>query len=229
MKLLAIELSSAVGSVALAVDGRVAERTIHSPRAQQALVLPLVDELLREAGLEPRALDAVAFGRGPGSFTGLRIAAAVAQGLGLAARLPLLPVSSLAALAQRAWREGGVEAALTCVDAHMGEVYWAAYAIEDGVAAPRGEERLGPPEAVEPPAGGAWAAVGDGFAAHAAALAAVTARASRVWQDLRPAARDLLPRAERDLAAGRHTPPEEALPVYLRGAGAWGKRGGEST
>ncbi|HEX6999961.1 MAG TPA: tRNA (adenosine(37)-N6)-threonylcarbamoyltransferase complex dimerization subunit type 1 TsaB [Gammaproteobacteria bacterium] len=226
MKLLAIELSSAVGSVALAVDGRVTERAIHSPRAQQSLVLPLVDELLGETGLELAGLDGVAFGRGPGSFTGLRIAAAVAQGFGLAAALPLLPVSSLAALAQRAWREGGAEAALTCVDAHMGEVYWAAYAIEDGVAVLRGEERLGPPASVEPPADGAWHAVGDGFAAHAEALAAVAARAARVRPDLLPAARDLLPQAERDLAAGRHTPPEEALPVYLRGAGAWGKRGG---
>src|SRR5690606_17685116 len=148
--------------------------------AQQSLVLPLVDELLGEAGLALRKLDGVAFGRGPGSFTGLRIAAAVAQGLGLGAGLPLLPVSSLAALAQRAWREGGAEAALTCVDAHMGEVYWAAYAIEDGVAVARRDERLGPPEAVEPPAGGAWAAVGNGFAAHAAALAPVAARAERV-------------------------------------------------
>ncbi|HEU4618618.1 MAG TPA: tRNA (adenosine(37)-N6)-threonylcarbamoyltransferase complex dimerization subunit type 1 TsaB [Gammaproteobacteria bacterium] len=127
MRLLAIETSSAVGTVALACGIDIAEREIPTPREQTQRLLPLVEALMSEAGLRFADLDAIAFGRGPGSFTGLRIAAATAQGLALGADLPVAPVSSLQALAERAAREHGASCVLTCVDARMGEVYSALY------------------------------------------------------------------------------------------------------
>ena len=125
MNLLGLETSSTVGSVAVETPGGVLVREIATPREQTAQILALIDELLREAGIGLPDLDGIAFGRGPGSFTGLRVSVAVAQGLAAVAGMPLLPVSSLLCLAERAWREHGCERALVCVDAHMGEVYWA--------------------------------------------------------------------------------------------------------
>lgn len=217
-----METSSERATIVLAANGALLERRIESARGQAEQLLPLIDELLREAGITLRALDGIAFGRGPGSFTGARIAAAIAQGLALATGVPLLPVSSLAALAAGAWRETGERApVLVCVDAHMGEVYWALYRLEGGLpAAPEGEH-LGRPEAVPAPVDPRWLAAGSGFAAHAAALGPLAGRAVHALPELLPAARDLLPLAAADLAAGRATPPAAALPTYLRGEDAW--------
>jgi tRNA threonylcarbamoyladenosine biosynthesis protein TsaB len=221
MKILAIECSSAVGSVALQLDERIAVREIETPREQTERLLQLVDELLTAERLEVAALDAVAFGRGPGSFTGLRMAAAVAQGFALACGVPLLPVSSLLCHAQGAWRTERVRRALVCVDARMGEVYWGEFETgDDGISREAGEEQLSSPSAVRVPTGVAWAAVGDGFARHPE-LTAIAAAAQRHLPALLPKALDLLPRAVADLGAGRSVAPAEALPVYLRDRTAW--------
>lgn len=151
MKLLAFETSSPKGSVALHVDGAVRQETIATPREQTAQLLPLTAKLLDGAGLALRDLDAIAFGRGPGSFTGLRIAAAAAQGLGLATGVPLLPVSSLAATAQGLWRTHRSLNTLVCFDARMGEVYWAAFEVREGLARVVGTERISRPGAVTVP------------------------------------------------------------------------------
>ncbi|HVY64789.1 MAG TPA: tRNA (adenosine(37)-N6)-threonylcarbamoyltransferase complex dimerization subunit type 1 TsaB [Gammaproteobacteria bacterium] len=224
MNLLGIETSSAVGSVALATPGGVHVREIATPREQTEQVLKLVDELLAAAGCPLEQLDGIAFGRGPGSFTGLRVSAAIAQGLAVASNLPVLPVSSLLCLAERAWREAGCERCLVCVDAHMGEVYWAETVRRDGVVQVVGPERLGAPADVAVPAGGAaWAAIGSGFAAPGPGqeLAGLLARATRVLAQLQPSAADLFPQAARDLAAGRGVAAAAALPVYLREQTAW--------
>ena len=221
MKLLGIETSGRVGSVALSVDGRVDEREIATPREQTERLLAVVDELLGRAKLDVAALDGIAFGRGPGSFTGLRVAAAVAQGLAAPARVPLLPVSSLLCLAQRALRCEHVQHAIACVDAHMGEVYWGEFEVRDGVLRAAGPERLGSPSELAAPSGSAWAAVGGGFAAQREALMPVLAKAQRVLPDLEPAAQDLFPAAAEALAAGLAASPREALPVYLREHTAW--------
>lgn len=238
--LLALETSSPVGTVALACGGTLVERSIPTPRQQTERLLPLVAELLAEAGLAPADLDAIVFGRGPGSFTGIRIAAALAQGLALAADRPVVAVSSLAALAQRAAREHGAARVLACVDARMDEVYWGRYAApasarpdaagEAWAAAlavePEGEERLGPPEDVTAPDSGPWFAAGGGWGRYAARLAPLAARAEGAAPGLLPCARDLLPRAAAELAAGRLLAPEQARPVYLRSESAWRRRGG---
>jgi tRNA threonylcarbamoyladenosine biosynthesis protein TsaB len=220
-RLLALETSGDIGSVALLCGETISERTIASPREQTATVLPHVHALLAEAGLSLRELDAIAFGRGPGSFTGLRVATAIAQGFGLALDLPLLPVSSLAAIAQGCWREHGIGRCLVCVDARMGEVYWARYAIEDGLARLEGDESLTAPDVVAAAWSGPWIAAGSGFAAYPAELTALAECATRWVADAGAAARDLLPLALDDLAAGRIPPLEAALPAYLRRADAW--------
>lgn len=222
MNLLAFETSGRVGSVALQTASRVELREIATPREQTDRLLALTDELLAAAGLELEALHGIAFGRGPGSFTGLRVSVAVAQGLAAATGVPLLPVSSLLCLAERALRESRCERALVCVDAHMGEVYFAVAHARGGSVEIVGGERLGAPaDVVAPPPGAAWCAAGSGFAAHAAALAAVAGAAATVLPQLEPSAAHLLPQAQRDLAAGRVTPPAAALPVYLREHTAW--------
>lgn len=225
LKLLAFETSSAVGTVALSSGSGLSQRSIATPREQTERMLPLVDELLADADLRIADLDAIVFGRGPGSFTGLRVSAALAQGLALAADLPIVAVSSLQALSQRAWRELGITSSLVCVDARMGEVYSAAYGIRDGRAYALAEERLGPPACVEETqtaaGSGPWSAIGNGWAAHGEALGAILSRAERVVADLQPAARDLLPQAVDDFEAGRLLAPETALPVYLRNEDAW--------
>jgi len=216
-----METSSAVGSVALKVGATVAVRTIPTPREQTEQLLRLTDELLAEAGLTLRDLDGVAFGRGPGSFTGLRVAAAIAQGFAFATGVPLLPVSSLLCLAQGAWRAAGVERALVCVDAHMGEVYCGEFELRGDAIVPVGDERLVAPTSVVPPSGRAWHAVGNGFAAYADVLGTIAAEAEGITADALPSAEDLLPQAIRDLMAGRTVAPADALPTYLRGDSAW--------
>ena len=117
MNLLAFETSSQQGSVAIQVDGKVTEKFMQSSKQQTRDLLPLTKTLLTEAEIKLTDLDGITFGRGPGSFTGLRIAAAVSQGLSLASELPLFPVSSLAAIAQGAWRSNQIINTLVCVDA----------------------------------------------------------------------------------------------------------------
>jgi tRNA threonylcarbamoyladenosine biosynthesis protein TsaB len=221
MNLLAFETSSPIGSVALETPAGLLVRDLGIPREQTERLLAVTDELLAAGGLDLKGLDGIAFGRGPGSFTGLRVSAAVAQGMAAVTGVPLLPVSSLLGLAERAWADYGCERALVCVDAHMGEVYSAVTERHEGIVEIVGDERLGLPSEIEPPPGREWCAVGSGFAAHAEALAAVARVAKRVLPELTPSAAALLPRAKRDLAAGRGTPPAAALPVYLREQTAW--------
>ena len=221
MNLLGLETSAAVGSVALATKSGVLVREIPSPREQTDGLLKHTDQLLAEAGMRLGDLAGVAFGRGPGSFTGLRVSAAVAQGLSAASGVPVLPVSSLLCLAERAAREHGCERALVCVDAHMGEVYSAETERRDGVVRIVGSERLCQPQDVVLPEGSGWWAVGSGFASHADALRAAAQAAARVLPSLMPSAVDLFPQARRDLDAGRGVAAAAALPVYLRGETAW--------
>ena len=130
MKLLAFDTAGEWCSAALLIDGSVRFRAEHAGQKHSQLLAPMLDELLAEAGLSYRQLDGLAFGCGPGSFTGLRIACGVAQGLALGADLPVLAISTLAALAQQAFRQHGRRQILSAFDARMAEVYWAAYRID---------------------------------------------------------------------------------------------------
>ena len=223
MKLLALETSSERGSVALARGNVINERWIETPREQTSLVLPLVRELLEEANLELTDLDGITFGRGPGSFTGLRVAAAVTQGIGLSVGLPILPISSLAALAWQAHHEHGLNRVLVCVDAHMGEVFWGTFGIKGGLVVPSSPECLTKPEAVNWNGTSPWGAVGSGCETYSQSLAPLFSKAERVLTGLRPRATDLFGQAQADLVAGRIQSAEQAIPSYLRDETAWQK------
>jgi len=215
MRLLAIETATEACTVALWVDGAVRERFEVAPRRHAELVLPMADALLAEAGIGKRQLDAIAVGRGPGAFTGIRLAIAIAQGLALALDRPVLPVSTLAVLAQGGAGHGLPVLAL--VDARMGEVYAGAFDIaRDGLVVPRGAESVSAPQDVVPSAA-RFVGVGTGFGAHAGVLEARFGSAlAQVAPDALPRAADLARLAARDLAAGLGVDALDAQPVYLR-------------
>ena len=127
MKLLAVETSTEACSAALHIDGEVAERFEIAPREHTKLILPMIDALMADAELRPQQLDALAFSRGPGSFTGVRISTGVIQGIAFGADLPVVPVSTLAALAQNYFKTVDSDCAYTAMDARMGEIFWAVY------------------------------------------------------------------------------------------------------
>ena len=223
MKLLALDTASAQCSVALLQDGQTLVRSQPTARDHATLILPMVDELLAEAGLALSQMDGIAFGRGPGSFTGVRIAAAVTQGLAAGADLPVLPVSDLRALAAQARRLVQADAAggwiLACMDARMGEVYWGAF---DNAEALPAVNRFG--EAVTAPAalpeglrGHVARAAGRGLAAHPSLPEWLGVRAAACLPDAEPHALDIAQLAGRDLAAGAvWLDAQAAQPVYLR-------------
>ncbi|HHO69126.1 MAG TPA: tRNA (adenosine(37)-N6)-threonylcarbamoyltransferase complex dimerization subunit type 1 TsaB, partial [Gammaproteobacteria bacterium] len=202
-------------SAALWLDGEVEQDLRLAPRGHAALLLPMVDALLAAAGLSLGRLDALAFGRGPGSFTGLRIAAGMTQGLAFGAGLPVVPVSTLAALAQGTVREQGVERVLAALDARMQEVYWGAYRLHGESVVAAGQETVCPPTEVPSPGAGEWTGAGSGWLAWGEALRAATG-VGRVFADQRPQARDIASLAATALAAGGAVAPEQACPVYLR-------------
>jgi tRNA threonylcarbamoyladenosine biosynthesis protein TsaB len=196
----------------------VEQRHALAPRQHAALILPMVESLLASAELVVTQLDALAFGQGPGAFTGVRIAASAAQGIAFAANLPVLPVSTLAALAGGAMRESGAGRVMTALDARMGEVYWGIYAGGlDGLPELQGHETVAIPGEVPMPEAGDWIAAGSGWQAHAETLMARAGeRVVRALPDLEPAARDVALIAAGCLARGETGRPGDALPVYLR-------------
>jgi len=230
VRLLAIDTATENCSAALLIDGSVQSREIEMERGHAERILPMVDDLLAEAGLTLQDLDAIAFGRGPGSFTGVRLAVTVTQGLAFGANLGVVPVSELKAVAQRAFRQDPtLTKVLVCNDARMSEVYWACFERGgDGLARLEGEEHVGKPSDVKLPDGWSTATpAGRGFIAYADALrAAVPTVAVGATPATPPTAEGLLrllPHAidiaflsAPDVAAGRLITPEAATPIYLR-------------
>ncbi len=214
MKILALDAATEACSAALLAGDELTERYEVIGRGHAAHLLPMADDLLRDAGVALQELDGIAFGRGPGGFTGLRIAAAISQGLAAGSGLPVLPVSNLAAVAAGQARDTGAELVLACLDARMGEVYWGAFDCRGVAPALLGRERLTGPGAVELPAGGPWQGAGHGFDAYPAIaqrLALETVDGGRL-----PRASHIAGIAAADFAAGRGVAPSLGLPVYLR-------------
>ena len=162
MKLLAIDTVTEACSVALWLDGEVHERFEIAPRRHTTLVLPMVQQLLADSGISLAQLDALAVDRGPGSFTGVRIGTGVVQGLAYSVDLPVVPVSSLATLAQAVWLKLRHENVLALIDARMQEVYWAHYEFQGKAIVTTGEEQVGPVEQVLMGNGPAIYCVGSG-------------------------------------------------------------------
>lgn len=216
MNLLAIETATERCSVALLHRGALIERSELAPRRHAELVLPMAAELLAEAGLARSALDGIAVGRGPGAFTGVRLAVSMAQGLALGLDLPVVPVSTLAALAMQALPADGIILAL--LDARMGEVYAGRFVLaDDNLVRPAGEEQVLPPAELALPGEPGWVGIGPGFAAYRDKLDAnQMATAARIDAAALPEARDVARLAAPVLAAGGGVAAELALPVYLR-------------
>lgn len=220
MKILALDTAGQACSVAVRTGERVVERFEAAPRRHAAMLLPMAEECLAEAGLALRDLDAVAFGRGPGSFTGLRIATGVAQGIGFGAGLPVVPVSNLAAGAVAALRLHGWRRVVVAFDARMGEIYAGIFQFgADDLPEALGAEALLRPDELATPGGEGWCGAGSAFAvwpALAGQLGLADTDAA-----IAPLARDLLGLAMAALARGEAVTAEEALPVYLREQVAW--------
>ncbi len=226
MRILAIDTATEACSVALGLDDTTLSHFELCPREHTQRILPMVRDILNQGAVNLSDIEVLAFGRGPGSFTGVRIGIGIAQGLALGAALPMVGVSTLATMAQGAFRKSGATRVLAAIDARMGEVYWAEYQRNaDGSWQGEATEAVLKPEAV---AGrlqqldGRWATVGTGWQA---------------WPDLGrdcgleledggvllPAAEDMLPLAHFSVAQGRTVAAENAEPVYLRNEVAWKK------
>jgi tRNA threonylcarbamoyladenosine biosynthesis protein TsaB len=218
VKLLALDTSTDACSAAAWEDEAVHERFQLAPRQHGRLLLLMVNQVLSEAGWQISDLDAVAFGRGPGSFTGVRIAAATAQGLGFGADVPVVAVSSLGALAQAAFSVSGVRRCASALDARMDEVYFGAFEVDSGgIAQPAQRERVCPPEEAALPDGDPWTGVGSGWAIHESRLLArLGDRIERIHGRIYPRARDVAVLAAFGFSRGEGVSAEAALPVYLR-------------
>jgi len=218
MKLLAIETSTEACSAALLLGNEIQSRYEIAPQQHANLILPMVNELLAQAGIKLQQLDAIAFGRGPGSFTGVRIAASVTQGLAFGADVPVIPVSTLAAIAQHMYREQQKIKVLAAIDARISEVYWAAYELDNNnLMQLTGEECVIAPDSVAVPEGKDWFGAGTGWSAYLPQLQSRTKGHITGYQgDAFPHAEDIIALASPLLASGQVLPPEQAIPVYLR-------------
>jgi len=209
-KLLAFDTSTEHLSVAVRHGDRVLAHSGVGGAQASSTLLPLIRQLLADAGLALAELDAIVFGRGPGSFTGLRTACSVAQGLAFGAKVPLLPVDTLLAVADEARHAFGAQRVVAVLDARMDQLYAAHYDFD--TAGPFGgdpEPLLLAPEALEVPAG--WALAGNAFTAYGPRLATATAR-----HEVLPTAAAMLRLAPALLAAGRTVPAAQAWPLYVR-------------
>ena len=221
MNILAIETATDACSCALETRGTIVARHAVEPRRHSELLLPMVHSVLEEAGIGLGRLDAIAFGRGPGSFTGLRIACAVAQGLGFGAGCPLVAVSTLRVVAAGMHRSRGTRRVLVAFDARMGEVYWGGFEWNGVTMAAAFEESVAPPHAVRVPHDSRWAAAGSGWSAYPAILGDRLAGRLDESGEMVDAARlpeaiDMLDLARAAFDAGLAVAPEDAAPVYLR-------------
>jgi len=213
MKLLVLDTSTEWCSAALWLDGVIQARRVLAEQRHSSLLLPMVDELLHAAGLTLRQLDGIAYGAGPGSFTGLRIACAVTQGLAFGADLPVAGVSTLESIAQQT----GADRVLTVLDARMAEVYWAAYRREGEGWHAVSEPQLALPESVAVPAAGKWIGAGNGFAALGAVLRPrLASQLVRIDDTLMPDAAAMAPLAAAAFARGEGMDAALAAPIYLR-------------
>ena len=210
MNLLAFDTSTETLSVALRVDaGPLLELTGEGGARASVTLIPAVQDLLARGGIAPADLQAIVFGRGPGSFTGLRTACAVAQGLAFGAGVPVLGLDTLLAVAEEAQGRCGAQQVVAVLDARMDQVYWAAYRRQGATWETEHPPALAAPEEVVVPAG--WTLAGNALELHAARLPGADRRIAAL-----PTASALLRLAPPALAAGQAQPAAGALPLYIR-------------
>lgn len=216
MNLLALDTSSAACSASLMLKDKMKTLYELTPRGHSDLILTMCDQLLAEEKLLPSQLDGIAFGRGPGSFTGLRIASGVTQGIAFSANLPIIPISSLAALAHKTHIENKQNNILVAMDAKMQEVYWGAFKFDAGKLV-HSAEGLCQPSALPIATDVKWFAVGDAWTTYQACFSEqLVARIVGFDTDSLPSAENIAYLAQQNLIDGKTYPPEKAVPVYLR-------------
>jgi len=237
MKILAIDTATEACSAALYIDDagntddtknkNISSRYQLAPREHSRLILKMIDELLAQAELSVDRLDAIAFGQGPGSFMGLRIAAGVVQGIAFAHDIPVIPVSTLKATAQRAYEDTGSQNVIAAIDARMDEVYWAAYSLKQNRWHLHGEESVISPDKVtlpelpeqsgEPGVSNNWAGAGTGWASYEdRLLRAVDCQLPMILTDCFPSAEAIVKLAVDELKSGNTVTAAGAIPVYIR-------------
>jgi tRNA threonylcarbamoyladenosine biosynthesis protein TsaB len=216
MKILSLDTATEACSVSLGIGSESIDRYIELERGHAERLLPMVHEVLAEGGVALSSLDAIAFGRGPGGFTGVRLAASVAQGLAFGAGVGVVPISDLAAVAQRVSQlDPAVRRVLVANDARMREVYWAIF--ESGGMPPGGSEHVSAPhEVVLPESVELWAAAGRGLAVWPELAERCRAAGAAVYPDLLPRASEILALARPVVAACGVLDPTQGLPVYVR-------------
>jgi len=216
MYLLALDTSTEACSAALCMNGQLLERSELAPRRHGELILPMIDSLLAEAGISKHQLDTIAVGRGPGAFTGVRLGVSLAQGMAMGLDLPVVAVSSLAALALEA--PNGDAAILAAIDARMDEVYVGSFRrCCDGLVEPLDTEWVGKADAYSITESPAWYGVGSGWQAHREELLILMTVAPRdILADRFPQARNIARLAAPLWAMGKTYSAEQLQPVYLR-------------
>lgn len=222
MNILAIDTATEACSVSLLIDGNCQEIFEIIPRQHTERVLPMVDEILKTAGLSLSQITAIAFNNGPGSFTGVRVATSVAQGLAFSCDLPVIPVSSLAGLAQLAHREENKQQVLSTIDARMNEVYWGCYQLEAGIMRLTGTEKVSPVTDIIQE--GAWHCLGSGWDTFETELAQsnqvnITSSTLNCF----PHAQDIAILAADLYQQGKVVSAENAIPSYIRDEVTWKK------
>lgn len=217
MKLLAVETATEACSAALMIDGEITEQFSLAAKGHTKLILPMIDSLMSEARLTPTDLDGLAFGCGPGSFTGVRIAAGIIQGIAFALDLPVVPVSNLAAVAQDFFDQTQENLAFVAMDARMDEIYWGVYQRNaDGYAELIGKETVTPVSEIEfPDVSGVG--IGSGWKVYRQELLSRLSHCVlRYESDNLPRARAVARLGVEGFKQGLAVAVEQAMPVYLR-------------
>lgn len=221
MNILTIDTATEACSVALQFNQALFTRYEVCPQQHSQKILPMVDAVMKEAGASLAALDGLGFGRGPGSFTGVRIATGIIQGLALGSQLPVAGVSTLAAMAQQVINSGDVNDIAVAIDARMGEVYFAYYQNQQGIATLVGEEQVTSPEAVaEQLDVSSMAVAGTGWQAYPVLSELLKEQSVNVSY---PYARFMLPLAQQTLNTGQGMAVDAITPEYLRNTVTWKK------
>jgi tRNA threonylcarbamoyladenosine biosynthesis protein TsaB len=228
-KILAVDTSTENCSVALIMGDEIISRCEYAPREHTTKILPMVDTVLAEGGVKLTQLDALAFGRGPGSFTGVRIGIGIAQGLAFGADLPMVGISTLMTMAQGTYRTHQSEQVLTAIDARMGEIYWGQYRRQiDGDWLLQGKERVIAPDALvqelnaNQTDSGIWLTAGTGWESYAELRSQLNLNAQK-GEILYPDSQDMIVLAKYALARGEAVSAEDASPVYVRDTVTWKK------
>ena len=217
-RILAVDTATEACSAALYVDGEIQQQYELAPREHTQLILQMIEALLAEAELSMKQLDALAFGCGPGSFTGVRIATGVIQGIGFAADLPVVPVSTLASIAQVVFEDHAAQKVLSAIDARMGGVYWSEYLLADnGLMQLSGVEDVLTPDVTPIVEGDDWVAAGSGWKGHAEILQPrFEKNIQHLYDNILPQSRTIAKLAAFAYQKGEAVEAKYAVPVYLR-------------